>query len=188
MLHRIGDLWIDGHHDDGAFAIRITLELAQQRQHFGGFVAIQTDGRLVGDDHFGFAAQGTRYCHAALIEFAQLTDRQSGGRLGEPHSFEQLSRDHRLRLEEIAVRSVHRIEDVAFRVELTAHGETLRNEADAMPEHVQRLHFVQIGAFVHHIAAIRTNHAHHRGEQRLMLFVVFGIHQHGVGCTGLERQ
>ena len=73
MLHRIGDLWIDGHHDDGAFAIRITLELAQQRQHFGGFVAIQTDGRLVGDDHLGFAAQGTRYCHAALIEFAQLT-------------------------------------------------------------------------------------------------------------------
>lgn len=41
---------------------------------------------------------------------------------------------------------------------------------------------------MHHVAAGRPHHADHGGHQRLMLFDIFGIHQHRVGRAGMERQ
>ena len=82
VLHRIGDLRIGGHHDDGALAVGIALELLQQIQHHGRIVGIQSSGRLVGDDHFSLAAQRTGDGHAALVQFAYFADCQAGRHFG----------------------------------------------------------------------------------------------------------
>ena len=103
VLHRIGDLRIGGHHDDGALAVGIALELLQQIQHHGRIVGIQSSGRLVGDDHFSLAAQRTSDGHATLVQFAYFADCQSGRHFIEAHALEQFAGDHRLRLEEVAV-------------------------------------------------------------------------------------
>ena len=47
-----------------------------------------------------------------------------------------------------------------------------------MPQHFGRFDVAQVGAFVHHVAAVRAYHADHGGQQCLMLFAILRVHEH----------
>ena len=64
----------------------------------------------------------------------------------------------------------------------------MRNESDAVPQHFDRFDVAQVGAFVHHIAAVRAHHADHGGQQCLMLFAILRVHEHRMRGARMERQ
>ncbi len=57
-----------------------------------------------------------------------------------------------------------------------------------MPQHLDGLQLVELGAFMRDVAAVRTNHADHGGEQGLMLLVVFLVDEHRMGRAGMEGE